>query len=284
MAELVGADPRLAAVRVEDATVPYGSRGVRVRVYRPPLPDGDSVPAFVHLFGGGWWQSTFDGPDMIELCRRTALDAGVIVVQVDYALAPERPYPAALEEAYAVLGWLAGGVDGLPVDPGAIAVGGVSAGANLAAALCRLARDRGGPAIALQVLEVPALDATLELYDVSVLSALGSGDDSRPAPSLVEAWDGYVGSADRADPYVSPVRAADFAGLPAALILTAEFDPLWREGRAYGDALADAGVRVVSVTYGGQIHGAPSLSALSASSRAWRAQVSWALRTLPGGW
>lgn len=263
-----------------EVTVPGPHRSIPIRVIVPP---GEHPrPVVMHLFGGAWWQRSFNAPDVLSACEHLAVAADVIVVQVDYALAPEHPYPEALDEAGAVLTWLAGGQapDAARVDPTRLVVGGISSGANLAAALCLRVRDRGGPSILLQVLEVPVLDLTLGHYDDGAHAAFPVVDGSEPASRvpLEEAVEFYLGSRSRTDPYVSPLLAADLRDLPPALILTAEYDPLWVEGVAYGAALTAAGNSATVATYSGLTHAAPSLSAISAGSRAWRDQVADAVR------
>jgi acetyl esterase len=274
----VGLD--LASIIETRAEVPFRHRTVPVRILSPEA--SEPLTVFIYLFGGGWWQRTFDSPDVVGSCRQTALEANAIVIMIDYSLAPEHPYPTALEEAYAVLEWVAAGRSGLNVRADRIAVGGWSAGGNLAAALCLLARDRGGPAIALQVLETPCLDATMERFDAPVVEAFAGPGSAETEPIGVrEAYDLYLsGGGQLTDLYVSPLHAPSLEGLPPAVILTAEFDALWAEGRAYGDALRAAGVPVVSTTYAGQLHLAGSLSAISLSSRVWRSQVSAAVAAL----
>ncbi|SFD26646.1 alpha/beta hydrolase [Streptomyces aidingensis] len=271
---------RLDLVGERTESLPTAHGPVPLRVLTPPAPGPH--PVFLHLFGGAWWQRTFDAPDIVDLCRQLVLEANVVVVQIDYALAPEHPYPTALHQAYAAVDHIAGGGIG-EADPSRIAVGGISAGGNLAAGLALLARDRGGPGIALQVLEVPVLDLTLERYDEGAYKAFPSVEGV-PSPSsgpLRQAIQWYLpDSVDATSPYASPLRAEDLADLPEALILTAEFDPLWAQGAAYADALTASGTAATAVRYAGQIHSAPSLSAVSASSRRWRAQVIDALRSL----
>jgi acetyl esterase len=276
----VGQGFDLDAVAVSEQIVEHDGQVIPIRVFVPPA--SGPLPVYVFFFGGGWWMRNFDAPDVVDSCRQTAIEAGVIVIEVDYALAPEHPYPAALEQGAALLDWLARGETGFPIDPSRIGVGGTSAGGNIAAALCLLTRDRGGPVIQLQVLEVPALDGTFAHYDATVFEAHPPVEwDGDVEAACVSAWNVYLPpDTDRRDPHVSPLLADDLSGLPPALILTAEFDPFWVEGVAYAAALLAAGTPAAAVTYSGQVHGAPSYSAVSASSRAWRSQVSAAVATL----
>jgi acetyl esterase len=279
MERLHGAESPDDGVTVQLLSIPTPTGAVPARVFVPR--DAKSLPAYLFFFGGGWWQTTFDSPGVIAGLRQTARNARIVVVQLQYSLAPEHPHPTALEEGWAALRWLTAGRSGLPVDPARVAVGGSSGGANLAAALCLVARDRGGPAIALQVLEVPGLDLTRRNVDLSVLGEPGLDEDPLTyLPGLHESVRFYLGDRDPATPYASPLRAASFAGLPPALILTAQFDPLRPDGVLYGDSLAAAGVPVVSVTYASQVHESGSLGPLSPAARAWRAQVDWALSTI----
>jgi acetyl esterase len=248
---------------------------LHVRVFTPPDPA--PRPGYLFFFGGGFWQRSFDGPDIVHACRRAASEAGVVVVQLDYPLAPEHPYPAAVEAGFRTLTWMAENASALGIDPDRLAVGGQSSGGNLAAATALYARDHGGPALKLQVLEVPALDLT-----GGHLAAIpGAPDD--PGPRLAEFAELLslygVNNELVGTPYVSPLLAPDHTGLPPALILAAEYDPLRGDAEAYAEVLRGAGVPVTQVTYSGQLHASPALAPLVPAGEAWRAQISHALRT-----
>jgi acetyl esterase len=282
------ADPahRLAGVVARELSIPGAERDVPVRLLIPP--GAGPLPVVIHFFGGAWWQRTFDAPDVVDACRQLALDGDAVVVQVDYALSPEQPYPAALDDAWTALLWAASGAADPQsrIDPTRLIAAGISAGANIAAALCLIARDRGGPRILSQVLEVPVLDLTLGHYDDSADDSLPdvAGAEAASREPLDEAVRYYLaGGGMRDDPYVSPLFAADLSGLPPALILTAEYDPLRIEGAEYAAALMAAGTPATVVRYGGLNHAAPSLSAISTGSRAWRAQVAAAVRHAGAG-
>jgi len=184
-------------------------------------------------------------------CRELTNATGCLVVSVDYRLAPEHPFPAAVEDCVAATRWLgehAGELDG---DPERLAVAGDSAGANLAAVVALEARDRGAPEVAHQALVYPVVDD--EVYDSSVENAEGYGLEADVGRWFDEC---YVGSeVHRANPYLYPMKACDHSGLPPATVLTAEFDPLRDEGIAYAERLSSAGVRVTRRTYEGMIHG-----------------------------
>ncbi|WP_433509809.1 alpha/beta hydrolase [Nonomuraea sp. CA-143628] len=226
-----------------------------VRVYWPPT-EREARPVVVYFHGGGFTLCTLDTHDSV--CRLICTDADVIVVSVDYRLAPEHPYPAAVEDAYAATRWVYEHARELGADPGRLVVAGDSAGGNLATVTCLKARDEGGPPIALQVLVYPVTDA------------------AQDAPSYAENAEGYFlttahmrwywdcyqpDHARRAEPYSSPINA-DVSGLPPALVITAEHDPLRDEGEAYAERLRAAGVDTQSVRYAGMFHGAFGLGAM----------------------
>lgn len=241
---------------VEDRTV---AGDVSVRVYRPEV-DGPA-PVLVYLHGGGWVIGNLESHDVP--CRALCRDAEAVVVSVDYRLAPEHPQPAAIDDAWSVLTWVATHADEIGGDATRIAVGGDSAGGNLAALLALRARDEGGPALVHQMLIYPVTDLASE------------------HPSYVENGDGYFLTADTmrwfighylgaehehgdpADPGISPLRADDLSGLPPAQVLTAEFDPLRDEGDAYAARLAEAGVAVDHVPHPGLVHGFIGMGVLS---------------------
>lgn len=150
-------DPGPAMASVVDEEVPVQDGRIRVRIYRPS--DNRPLPSFVYLHGGGWWQGTLDRVD--AFCRRLSETVHCIIVSVDFRLAPEYQFPIPLEDCYAALAWVVANADHMGVDPHRVSIGGVSAGGNLAAAVALMARDRGGPQIVAQVLEVPAVDLTL---------------------------------------------------------------------------------------------------------------------------
>ena len=235
---------------VEDLEVPGPDGPLPVRVYRP---DGgtDPSPVVVFFHGGGWVLGSIATHD--ATCRGLANRTGAVYVSVDYRLAPEHPYPAAPEDCYAATCWVADHAADLGVDPGRLAVAGDSAGGNLAAVVCQMARDRSGPAIAFQLLIYPVTDLDLDRWP--------SMEENADGPLLTrEGMDWfarhYVGTLPfTGDPYAAPIRAADLSGLPPAYVATAGHDPLRDEGAGYAEALAAAGVPVGYDNFATMIHG-----------------------------
>lgn len=269
--------PALPPLRREaDRAVPVEGGTITVRFYYPDRPAGAPLPCHVYFHGGGFWLGTLDHFD--PLCRGLAEEAGCVVASVDYRLAPEHKFPGPVEDSYAALLWIAAHAADLDIDAQRLSVGGVSAGGNLAAVVAIEARDRGGPPLALQVLEVPITDLT-DLVPMEV------PEEGLTLPTGKETYiEHYLTDpAQAADPRVSPIKAADLRGLPPALILTAEYDPLLRDGLAYAERLEGAGVPVEYHCTEGQFHGSQPMAALipeeatayqsriaAALQRAWR--------------
>jgi acetyl esterase len=222
-----------------DHQIPVDEGSITARVYRS---DGAGpLPCYVYLHGGGFWLGTLDQSD--STCRGIATDAGCVVVSVDYRLAPEHKFPIAPEDCYAALLWTVEHAGELGIDRHRLAVGGGSAGGNLAAVVALMARDRGGPVLAAQVLEVAVLDFT--------------------TPGKEPYVELYLGSADNAShPYASPLLATDLTGLPPAVVMRAEFDALTGEDAAYAQRLREAGVEVEERLWEGQFHGSMHLAKL----------------------
>jgi acetyl esterase len=240
--------PEIGEVKDLAADGPAGP--IPLRLYRPKgVTAGTALPVLVFFHGGGWVIGDLDTHDV--LCRQLTAGAGIGVVAVDYRLAPEHPFPAALDDAWAATRGIAARAASLGIDAGRLAVGGDSAGGNLATVVALLARDHRAPAIALQALLYPATDLAAE------------------APSYADFADGfmltrdsmrwfiahYLAGHDPADWRVSPLRAPSLAGVAPALVVTAGFDPLCDEGDAYARRLREAGVRVDALRYGGMTHG-----------------------------
>ncbi|HWC35586.1 MAG TPA: alpha/beta hydrolase [Mycobacteriales bacterium] len=251
----------LAQVRaVEDITVP-GADGPRAaRVYRPDVEG--PVPTMVFFHGGGFVIGDIETHD--DQARLICRDAAMVVVSVDYRLAPEHPFSAGHEDCLAATRWAADNITSLGGDPSRLVVGGDSAGGNLAATVALRCRDEG-LALAAQFLIYPGVDFTEDAnYPSRVENAEGyflTADD------MLWFRSQYVpAAADPTDPRLSPIHAADLSGLPPAVIGVAEFDPLRDEGLAYGKALADAGVDVEVRHYDGLIHGFFGFSQLSAAA------------------
>lgn len=243
---IAGAAP--AQVGITDDTLPGPAGPLPVRVYTPPAGAGLPHPLVVFLHGGGWVVGHHAAADW--LCGQVAARVGAVVVSVGYRLAPEHRFPAAVADCLAATEWLAEHGARLGADPTRLAVFGESAGANLTAVLGLLTRD-GGPRIALQGLVYPGLDATLSSPSVHAQADAPYLDRA----DLVAFLDHYVDPADRRDPRVSPLLAADLTGAPPALIQTAELDLLRDDGRRYGQALAAAGVPVRLTEYAAAPHG-----------------------------
>jgi acetyl esterase len=241
-------EPLLAATRVEDINIPGPGGKIPLRLY---YPEGSSpFPVLVYFHGGGWVIGSLDSHH--AFCHALSKASGCLVVAVDYRLAPENPYPAPVEDAFAATCWVRENAAAVQADTGRMAVGGDSAGATLAAVVALMARDRGGPSINLQVLIYPITDRNFETS-----SYLQNADGCMLTRDLmVWFWNHYLIDEDSAaDPYVSPLRAEDLSRLPQALIITAEYDPLRDEGEAYARRLKAAGVPVTLSRYDGMIHG-----------------------------
>ncbi|MEX2228587.1 MAG: alpha/beta hydrolase [Dehalococcoidia bacterium] len=237
-----------AVHEVTNRTIPGPAGEIPVRVYRPSAATG--LPALVWYHGGGWVIGNLDGSDATG--RSLANQAGCVVLSVDYRLAPEARFPAAVDDAYAAALWVAEHGSEIGADGTRIAVGGDSAGGNLAAAVALMARDRGGPRIVQQSLIYPVTDHAYATpsYAQNADGYLLTKD------MMVWFWDHYLGpQGDGANPYASPARASSLAHLPPALVITAEFDPLRDEGEAFGQALRAAGVQTTCTRYDGMIHG-----------------------------
>jgi acetyl esterase len=257
--------------RVADRHVGVDHDSIAVRVY---TPEGEGpFPAYLYIHGGGFWLGNLD---MFESgCRFLCHDVPCVVVSVDYRLAPEHRYPTAPEDCYAALLWLVDHAAELDVDPARIAVGGGSAGGNLAAVVALMARDRGGPALAIQVLEIPVTDLTMSQPSVE---ENGEGY-MLTREGMAQYVNYYLASPDQAtESYASPLLAEDLSRLAPAVVMCAEYDPLRDEGLAYARRLEEAGVAVEVKCWEGQIHGSMAFTKVLASARAQRAQVTAAVR------
>ena len=234
--------------QVEDTTIPGPNGEIPVRIYRPA---GDAAkPAIVFYHGGGWVIGSLDTHD--GGCRAFANAADAVVVSVDYRLAPEHPFPAPVDDAFAALEWVHAHAEDVGIDAARIAVAGDSAGGNLAAVVAQIARDAGGPPVCFQLLIYPVTDH--EFDSVSMNDNAEGYFLSRDAMRWF--YSHYLRDpAEGANPLVSPIRASDLSGLPPALVITAEFDPLRDQGIAYAVAMSAAGTVVSSTTYDGVFHG-----------------------------
>jgi len=221
---------------------------VTVRVY---APNGEGpFPVVVYYHGGGWVSGDLDMHD--STCRRIANRASTVVVNVDYRLAPEHPFPAAFDDGYDALLWTHEHAAEFGGDPSRLAVAGSSAGGNIAAAAAIKARDENGPKIDLQVLIYAVLDSSTSTASYSEMASGYLITDTQ----MHWYWNQYVpNTADRQDPRVSPIHAESLAGLPPAIVIVAEYDVLRDEGVHYAKRLRDEGVQADVTTYEGQIHG-----------------------------
>ena len=260
--------------RVEDLRIPHPERPIPIRIYTPKA-DGP-FPCLVYFHGGGWVVCDLDTHDAV--CRAIARRAEAVVVAVDYRLSPEYKFPAAVEDGYAATQWVAANAVRLRIDPRRIAVGGDSAGGNLSTVMCLKSRDEGGPALALQVLVYPVTN--LVSFDTPSYREFAEGYYLTRAE--MEWFRGHylACTEDAQDPYASPLLAQDLRGLPPALVITAECDPLRDEGEAYAKRLAEAGVEVTCTRYGGMIHPFFSLGGVFSQGRRAIEQVAAAVRGL----
>jgi len=253
-----------------DSTLPGVAGKLNYRLYRPATAGPHSVVVYYH--GGGWVLGGYDSDD--PFCRDLCVRSGSIIVSVDYRHAPESPFPAAVEDAFAALQWVAARVETLGGQSGPVSVAGWSAGANLATVVCRLARDNGGPAIGGQLLLAPVTDT-----DLTRRSYVENGERYVLTKALM-GWffDHYVGAADRTDPRVAPLQADDLSNLPPATIVTCEFDPLADEGAAYAAALSAAGGDVQHIAARGHTHTSLTMVDVVISGAPYRQSMGEALR------
>jgi acetyl esterase len=240
---------------VQDRTIAGAAGEMPARIYTPP--GRGPFPVLVYFHGGGWVIGNLEAYD--PTCRALTNAAGCIVVAMEYRLAPEHKFPAAPEDCYAALQWVAAHAAAIGGDPARLAIGGDSAGGNLTAVVAQMVRDRGGPKLVYQLLVYPVTD-----YNFDTVSYKENADGyllTRDA--MVWFWNHYLRSvADGSNLLASPLQAQNLRGLPPALILTAEFDPLRDEGEAYAARLREAGVPVTLKRYHGMIHGFFSLGAV----------------------
>jgi len=239
-------------------------------LYRPATPGPHRVVVYFH--GGGWVLGSHDSDD--PFCRDLCVRSNAVFVSVNYRHAPEHCFPAAAEDAFAAVRWIADHLETLGGVPGPLVVCGWSAGGNLAAVVCQMARAADGPAICGQVLVTPVTDC-----DFLRPSYNENGADYVLTKSLMNwFWDHYADPANRTDPKASPLRANDLSGLPRALVVAAEFDPLRDEGAAYAEAMAAAGVKVRHLPCRGQIHTSLTAVDMILSGAGARAEISAAIR------
>jgi acetyl esterase len=238
--------------QVENRSIPGPAGDIPVRIYTP-VESAAPLPVLVFYHGGGFVIGTLDTHD--SACRTLARAGGCITVAVDYRMGPEARFPAAVDDGYAALEWVAAHAGEFGGDPARLAVGGDSAGGNIAAVVAQLARDRNGPKLAYQLLIYPATDARRDagLY----ASYKGNSQGYMLTHDLMSWFESHYISdaADKTDPRMSPLLADSLAGLPPAFVVTAGFDPLLDEGKAYADRLAEAGVPVEYHCYENTIHG-----------------------------
>ncbi len=243
--------PRPAEVKVVDSTIPGPAGELPVRIYRPTAAPADAkLPALIYAHGGGWVFGNLDSHDV--LCAQLAIEAGIVVFHIDYRLAPEARFPGAFDDVVAGLKWVAANGGSVGIDTSRLAIGGDSAGGNLAAAASIWARDNGGPKLRLQLLAYPVTDA------VARSESYRRYEDGYGLNAVTMEWffDHYTpDKTTRSDWRVSPIRATSLAGLPPALVVTAGYDPLRDEGRAYAFRLHQEGTQADLVEFGGMLHG-----------------------------
>jgi acetyl esterase/lipase len=257
---------------VLDGTIP-GNERLRYRLYRPATPGPHPIVVYFH--GGGWvlGDEQSDDPFCRDMCRRT----GMIFVSVGYRHAPEQRFPTAAEDGCAATRWISEHASHLGGRPGPLLVAGWSAGGNIAAFTCQLARDRGGPQISGQLLVCPVTDCD---FDRASYRENAEGY-FLTRPLMDWFWDMYCPPGDRTDPRASPLRGK-LAGLPQAFVVTCEFDPLRDEGIAYAQALAAAGVPVEQLNARGHMHSSFTMVDVVITGVAGRAQMAEALRRFAG--
>ena len=239
-----------AVAKLEDRTIASSGGEIPIRIYTP-----GGVPPFgvlVYFHGGGWVLGNIAMTD--QPCRLLANASGCMVVSVEYRLAPEHKFPAAPEDCYTATKWVYENAHSLNIDPIRIAVGGTSAGATLAAAVALMARDRGGPPLAYQLLVYPATTTALTTSSHTQFAKDNYYILSRA--DMEWFWGHYLGrDEDRTNPYACPAYAKALAGVPPALVITAEYDPLRDEGEAYAVRLSEEGVSTILKRYDGVTHG-----------------------------
>jgi cation diffusion facilitator CzcD-associated flavoprotein CzcO/acetyl esterase/lipase len=255
---------------IVDGVLPGPAGDLVYRLYRPPT--SGPHPVVVYFHGGGYVFGDAISDD--QLCRDLCVRGDAVIISADYRHAPEHRFPAAIDDGMAAVRWAADNADALGGIPGQLAVCGWSAGGGIAAVVCQLARDMGGPVIIGQALLMPATsgDTTSASYTEN---ADGYG---LTTPLMRWFYDHYIDAADRSDPRFAPLRAADLSGLPPAIVVTAEFDPLRDDGEAYAEALAAAGVPTEHVSARGAIHQSISMVDVVISGAPVRAQIADALR------
>ncbi|WP_168581513.1 alpha/beta hydrolase [Gephyromycinifex aptenodytis] len=274
--------PVVPRVRIEPLQIPGRHGTIAARVYRPAAADGRAPVATVIFFHGGGW--VFGAPSEYDpFCSWLADAAEVLIVSIDYRLAPEHVAPAGLQDALDATRWIGEHVARLGGDPERLGVMGDSAGGNLAAVVTQQVRDEGGPTLRHQVLIYPSVDSTC-LRRSKIEHARGPLITRRDTDTFFRLYRGSGADAlDPADPRISPLQG-DLRGLPPALIQTAALDPLRDEGRAYADKLRRSGVQVLATDYPNAAHGFASMPALAPSTWAHRSEIRDEIRRhLAGG-
>lgn len=256
---------------VVDRGIPGQDGELPIRIYRPN--GGGPLPTLVYFFGGGWTLGSIDTSDGI--CRSLANAVPCLVITVGYRLAPEHRFPAAVNDCFEATRWIAAHAGELGADPGRLAVAGDSAGGNLAAVVSLLARQHGEPALAAQVLVYPNTR-----YRADTASMRDNDDPSLFNRNSVDwYWKHYLADPeDGRSPLVSPLLAEDLSGLPPALVITAEYDPLRDEGERYAERLRAAGVPVEASRYDGMVHGFFAMAGILDGGRQAHAHVAHYLR------
>ncbi|MEJ0025232.1 MAG: alpha/beta hydrolase [Rhizomicrobium sp.] len=248
MMQMVG--PRDVPVgKTENVTVPSAAGGIPVRVYTPVAAGKEAMPTLVYYHGGGFVIGSVDVVD--GLCRIMANEGGLRVISVDYRLAPEHKFPAALDDAFAVVAWIAENAAEIGVDANRVAVGGDSAGGALAAEVAQLAKARGGINLAAQMLLFPVVQVGEETASMREF-AVGYFLEKDTLDWFYASY--LPADADRSDPRISPLRAKDLSGLPPAYVMLGGYDPLHDEGMQYADKLRAAGVKVEVADFTDMVH------------------------------
>ena len=264
--------PAIAIGKIDNVAMPGPAGEIKLRIYTPVAGGATALPCLVYFHGGGWVIGDLDTHD--ALCRTLANETGARVVAVDYRLAPEHKFPAAADDAFAAVKWVESNAATLVIDPNRIAVAGDSAGGNLAAVVSLMAKQKGGPRIVHQLLIYPV---TQWKADTGSMNSFAEGYFLE-RQTMHWFFDQYASATDANDWRLSPLAAPDVSGLPRAYVVTAGFDPLKDEGKAYADKLNRAGVAAVYIDYPGMVHGFFNMQAVLPAAREAIADAAKAVR------